>query len=316
MDFDKIAEELKNSTVKTNKYIGIGAGTIKTYLSKIKFLDSRGVLNDSLNEYINTTFTENINTKNAYQIAIMGCAKHSPTFRETLGNSNIEAVSQENKNTMEEIKGNPKQDKTEKEEENWISLKNLKALAKEKKSEFNIQDNLLIACYTLMPPVRLDLHDVVIVRTPFINEETQRPEGISEKQNYIRIYKKSGRTYTDLVMNSYKTERTYGEVDLRLPKPITDLILQLPVSQSHLFQKKSGGPFSSPDTFGVYLRGVFKKLTDKNISVDLLRHIYLTDFRKGEKTTEKKQEIARKMMSSVTEQTNYLRKDSPSETTI
>ena len=167
-----------------------------------------------------------------------------------------------------------------------------------------------------MPPVRLDLHDVQIVRTAFINEETKRPEGIAENQNYIRIYKKSGRTYTDLVLTSFKTDRTYGTFNERLPKPITDLILQLPVSQSHLFQKKGGGAFSSPETFGVYLRSVFKKLTGKNMSVDLLRHIYLTDFRKGEKTTEKKQKIAKKMMSSVAEQTNYLRKDASTQTIV
>lgn len=315
MDFDTIANELKDSQVKTNKYVGIGEGTRKTYLAKLKFLNSQEVLNEKLNEFINTTYT-NINTKNSYQIAVMGVAKHSPTFLQAIGQEVLNSVQESNVKVMDEIKGNPKQDKSEKEEENWISLKNLKALAKEKTGEFNVQENLLIACYTLMPPVRLDLHDVKIVRSNFLDENTKRPEGINEKQNYIKIYKKSGRTYTDLILTEYKTERTYGQIETRLPKPITDLILQLPVSQSHLFQKKGGGPFSSPETFAVYLRGIFKKLTGKNISVDLLRHIYLTEFRKGEKTTEKKQEIARKMMSSVTEQTNYLRKESPTETTI
>jgi len=313
MDFDKIANELKESKVQTNKYIGIGEGTIKTYIAKVKYLEKQEVLNDKLNDFINTTYT-NINTKSAYQIAIMGVAKHSPTFAEALGTDIIKVITEQNEEVMNEIKGNPKQDKTEKEEENWIPLKTLKKLAKEKTLEFNEQDNLLIACYTLMPPVRLDLHDVKIIRSAFIDPETKRPEGITEKQNYIRIYKKSGRTYTDLVLNEYKTSKTYGIFNERLPKPITDLILKLPVSQSHLFQKKGGDAFSSPETFGVYLRSVFKKLTDKNMSVDLLRHIYLTEFRKGEKTEERKQKIAKKMMNSVAEQTNYLRKDASTQT--
>lgn len=314
MDFDAIAQELKDSKIQTNKYIGIGEGTIKTYIAKVKYLDKQEVLNEKLNEYINITYT-NINTKAAYQIAVMGVAKHSPTFASALGEDLIKSITEENEKVMEEIKGNPKQNKTEKEEENWMPLRALKKLAKDKREEFNVQDNLLIACYTLMPPVRLDLHDVKIIRTPFIDQETNLPEGITGKQNYIRIYKKSGRTYTDLVLNEYKTERTYGVFNERLPKPVTDLILQLPVSQSHLFQKKGGGPFSSPETFGVYLRAVFKKLTNKNMSVDLLRHIYLTEFRKGEKSEERKQKIAKKMMNSVSEQTNYLRKtDSTSQT--
>jgi hypothetical protein len=315
MDYDLITEELKASKVQTNKYIGIGEGTIKTYIAKIKYLEKQDVLNEKLIDFINTTYP-NINTKSAYQIAVMGVAKHSPTFAQFIGPEIIKLITEENEKVMQEIKGNPKQDKTEKEEENWVPLKTLKKLAKDRTSEFNIQDNLLIACYTLMPPVRLDLHDVKIVRSSFIDETTQRPEGIVEKQNYIRIYKKSGRTYTDLVLTQYKTDKTYGIFNERLPKAITDLILQLPVSQSHLFEKKGGGPFSSPETFAVYLRTVFKKLTGKNISVDLLRHIYLTEFRKGEKTEEKKQKIAKKMMNSVSEQTNYLRKEISTQTSI
>lgn len=315
MDFELIAEELKNSKVQTNKYIGIGEGTIKNYIAKVKYFEKQEVLNEKLNDFINTTYT-NINTKAAYQIAVMGTAKHSPTFAEAIGADIIKQITESNDLVMQEIKGNPKQDKTEKEEENWVPLKTLKKLAKDRKDDFNIQDQLLIAMYSLMPPVRLDLHDVKIVRTSFIDETTKRPEGITEKQNYIRIYKKSGRTYTDLVLNEYKTSKTYGIFNERLPKPITDIILQLPVSQSHLFQKKGGDAFSSPETFGVYLRSVFKKLTGKNMSVDLLRHIYLTEFRKGEKTEERKQKVAKKMMNSVTEQTNYLRKSDASSQTI
>jgi hypothetical protein len=315
MDFELITQELKDSKVKTNKYTGIGEGTIKNYIAKIKYFEKQEVLNEKINDFINTTYT-NINTKAAYQIAVMGTAKHSPTFAKAIGPDIVKQITESNEKVMEEIKGNPKQDKTEKEEENWIPLKTLKKLAKDRKEEFNEQDNLLIAIYTLMPPVRLDLHDVKIVRSAFIDEETKRPEGISEKQNYIRIYKKSGRTYTDLVLNEYKTSKTYGIFNERLPKPITDLILQLPVSQSHLFQKKGGDAFSSPETFAVYLRSVFKKLTGKNMSVDLLRHIYLTDFRKGEKTEERKQKVAKKMMNSVSEQTQYLRKNDQSSQTI
>jgi hypothetical protein len=209
MDFELITKELKESKVQTAKYIGISDGTIKTYIAKVKYLEKQEVLNEKLNDYINTVYT-NINSKAAYQIAVMGVAKHSPTFLEILGKDILEIITKENEKIMNEIKGNPKQDKNAKEEENWIPLKNLKKLAKDRKEDFNVQDQLLIAMYTLMPPVRLDLHDVKIIRSTFIDEETKRPEGVDEKQNYIRIFKKSGRTYTDLVLNEYKTNRTYG----------------------------------------------------------------------------------------------------------
>ena len=315
MDFEKVTEELKASKIKTNRYVGVSETTVKNYIAKLKYLEKHNVLNENVIDYINTTYTA-INSRSGYQTAVLGAAKHSKTFADFIGQDIIEKMTAENAKVMDEIRGNPKQDKTEKEEENWVSLPVLKKLAKQKAGEFNIQDRLLIACYTLMPPVRLDLNDVVIVRTDFIDETTGRPVGITEKQNYIRIYKKAGKFYTELVLNSYKTDKTYGEFRERLPKPITDLIMELPVNQTHLFQKKGGGPFSSAETFGVYLRSVFKKLTEKNISVDLLRHIYLTDFRKNEKTEETKQKVAKKMMNSVKEQTEYLRKENNSTTVI
>jgi len=307
MDFAKVEQELKDSKIKTNKYVGIGDGTIKNYIAKLKYFEKQGVLNDQLPKFIEDTYP-NINSRGAYQVAVTGAAKHSPTFLEFIGKPVIEIITEQNKELMDKIRGNSgNQTKTEKEEENWVDLKKLKKLFKEKRSEFSIQDQLLIAMYILMPPARLDYHKIKIIRTQFINQETGLPEGVKEKENFLRIYKKSGRNYTDLILNEYKTSRTYGTQENRLPKPVTDLILQLPVTQEYLFQKKSGGAFSSAETYGVYLRSVFNKLTGKNLTVDLLRHIYLTDFRKGEKSTEKKQEIARKMMQSVEQQTEYLR---------
>jgi hypothetical protein len=307
MDFVKVAEELKESKIQTNKYVGVSDVTIKNYIAKLKFFEKNKVLNDKLPEFIKTTY-ENLNTRGAYQVAVTGTAKHSKTFAEYIGKEVIDIITKENETVMNEIRGKSgNQTKTEREEENWIELKQLKKLFKEKKEQFSIQDQLLIAMYILMPPARLDFHNVKIVRSSFIDETTKLPEGIKENENFLRIYKKSGRNYTDLNLKEYKTSATYGDYKERLPKPITDLILQLPVTQEYLFQKKAGGAFSSPETYGVYLRSVFNKLTGKNLSVDILRHIYLTDFRKGEKSTEKKQAIAKKMMNSVEQQTEYLR---------
>ena len=307
MDYDKIKNELETSIVKTGKYTGIGASTIKTYIAKLKYLEKQEVLNDQLDNFLNSTY-EKLNSRNAYQIAILGVAKHSPTFTEFIGLGILEQIMKSNESISKDVKFNTTaQTKSEKEEENWIELKNLKKLAKEKFDDFSIQDNLLIRFYTDIPPMRLDLGQVLIVRSAFIDETTGLPSGVREKQNFIRIYKKSGKYYTELVLNEYKTSTTYGTFRERLPKSLTDLIMKLPVEQEYLFSKKSGGAFSSAETFGVYLRSVFNKLTGKNMSVDILRSIYLTDFRKGEKSTARKQEVARRMMNSVDVQTGYLK---------
>lgn len=306
-DFDAIEAELKASVIKTNKYIGINANTIKTYMAKIKYLNKQMVLNEGLNDYLESNYPK-LNSRSAYQISVMGVAKHSPLFADKLGKEIVDIITKSNEILVPQIKHNEtNQTKSEKETANWIDLKDLKKIHKEKESEFSIQDNLLINIYTLMPPVRLDLGQVVIVRSAFVDEETGRPVGVGEKENYIVITKKAGRYATVLNLQEYKTEKTYGAFSEKLPKPITDLIVKLPIEQTHLFSKKSGGAFASADTFGVYLRSVFHKLTGKNMSVDILRHIYITEFRKGEKSTKRKQQLARKMMNSVEVQTDYMR---------
>ena len=306
-DFDVIQAELTASVVKTNKYIGLGAGSIKTYISKLKYLDKNKVLNEQLNDFLNTTYSV-LNTRSAYQVAVMGVAKHSPTFAELIGKEIISVITKANETLIPELRHeNTSQSKSEKEEANWINLKDLKALHKSRFAEFSVQDNLLISFYTLIPPVRLDLGQVLIVRSSFIDETTGLPDGVRENENYIVINKKSGRYSTVLNLKEYKTERTYGAFKEKLPKIITDLVIKLPIEQTHLFSKRGGGAFASADTFGVYLKSVFHRLTGKNMSVDLLRSIYLTDFRKGEKSTERKQAVARKMMNSVEVQTEYLK---------
>jgi hypothetical protein len=308
MDFAKVTQELKDSKIQTNKYVGVSDMTIKNYIAKLRFFEKNKVLNDALPEFIKSKY-ENLNSRSANYVSITGTAKHSPTFVEFLGKDTIDTITKESEIVMNEIRGNPNsQKKTEREEENWIELKQLKKLYKENTADYSIQDKLLIAMYILMPPARLDYHQIKIIRSAFVDTETGLPDGVKDNENFLRIYKKSGRTYTDLNLKEYKTSATYGAYKERLPKPITDLILQLPVSQEYLFQKKGGGAFSSPETFATYLRSVFLKLTGKNLSVDMLRHIYLTDFRKGEKSTEKKQAVAKKMMNSVEQQTEYLRK--------
>jgi hypothetical protein len=164
----------------------------------------------------------------------------------------------------------------------------------------------LIAMFTQIPPARLDFGNVLILRNPALDNE-DLPVGVPNHQNYVILTKKKSKVTAELVLNEYKTKRTYGQFRETLPSIITKMILKLPMTQSHLFQKISGGPYGSAETFGVYLRNVFNKLTGKNMSVDLLRHIYLTHFRKNEKSQDKKMAIARSMMNSVEQQTDYLR---------
>lgn len=312
MDFDKIIEELKDSKIVTGKSTGIGINTINTYIAKLKHLQKLDALNQNIKEKIKNKY-DNLNTQSAYYIAIIGVAKHSPTFARVIGEDLINIVSKLNESIIQEKKEEPQQTKTDKEVENWISLKQLKLLAKEKENTLMPQENLLIALYTLIPPARLDYDNVRLIRgMPGITlKKIIVPEDY-KNGNYVKIATtKTGRHNTELTLNEYKTSKVYGTNIVKLPIAITKLIMKLPPTQNYLFvsNQRKNIPFSSAKTYAVYLRNVFYKLTGKNISVDLLRHIYLVAFRGGEKSEVKKMVVAKQMMHSVNTQTTYLRFD-------
>jgi hypothetical protein len=91
---------------------------------------------------------------------------------------------------------------------------------------------------------------------------------------------------------------------------INDYIEEHP-DNVYLFEKQTGGhhPFASPETFARYLKDTFFKLTKKNISVDLLRHSFITDFRAGDISLKKKEKVAKQMGNSVETQEHYRRID-------
>jgi len=294
MDFNKIREELKVSKVETNKYVGLTETSVDNYIKKLMFLQkqSGGIL-----EYLKGI--DNVNTKNSYFIAVVGAAKHSKTFKDFLGDQ-LEPIKEEHLKLITELKGNSSsQTKTDREKENWIEWTVIKKKATQvlAKNEYS-QDDLLLLMYSLIPPSRLDFHSLLITRGMFVPEEAS--------QNYIRI---TGGSTIRLVLKEYKTSKTYDTLEIKLPKRLAVSInsfLKSEPNREYLFQiPGSVKPYANADTFGKYLRNYFKKEFGKNASVDILRHSYLTWFRKGDKSLARKEAVAKNMGHSVELQEQY-----------
>jgi hypothetical protein len=299
MDFSKIKTELEESKVITGfKYIGISQTTTNNYIQKLKKIQADEGFEDIL-VYLNSF--KNSNSRLAYQTAILGTAKHSPTFLKLITPEVVDSVREQQINLIKEE--NPlsvKQIKNDHEEENWVDWKDLLKLAKNKLKKDGInQDNILIAIYTLIPPSRLDFNNLLIVKNDFKVEDP--------KQNYLRI-----RTPTKMVivLQDYKTSATHGINEIPVPVPLAKLISAFIKPETiYLFEKNGNKhlPFKSAETFSRYVKDVFKELTDKNISVDLLRHFFTTYFRKGDKTLKEKERVAKIMGHSVAIQEEYRR---------
>ena len=308
MDFSTIKSELENSTVETgNKYKGINRVIINGYIWKLQYLFKETNNFAGLNNYINENW-EKDSSKIAYQSAVLGVAKHSAIFREMISGE-LDLIKSSNMKLYESREKQPKQIKTVMEHENWIDLKDLlKMRESEKYKNMPLQDQILFDFYTVIPPARLDYHNLKIVKNEFVDSDGL-PEGVAADQNYLKMFKKSGRWKAKVVLKEFKTAESHGTIEFELPKKITDRILEL---KDHVYLFEKSGikhkPFKSPETFANYLRGVFETVTDKKrMSVDMLRHIYITNFRKGEKSIAKKQELARVMGNSVAVQEEYRR---------
>jgi hypothetical protein len=297
MDFSAIENELRTSQIKTaDKYVGISESTIKGYMSKLKYLFKETNNFAGLHSYILSNWSKQESSVISYQSAVLGLAKHSETFRNMVSGE-LEAIKKSNTELYEKKRNGVHQVKTPKENENWVDLPELLKLTEsEKYLKLPVQDQLLYDIYTMVPPARLDYHALKIVRGDFIDDLNE------EKINMLRLYKKSGRWKSVIILNDYKTDQTYGTIEFDLPKKITDKILTLK-ENVYLFEPERSkiphSAFKTPETFANHLRNVFETVTGKKrMSVDLLRHIYITNFRKGEKSKAQKDKLAKIMGNS------------------
>ena len=294
LDFETIAKELKESEVKSGKYIGISETTQKKYLQKLKYLAERTNLDGLLDLLLSF---ENVNSRIAYFTAITGTAKHSPTFRKSVGDS-LETINDAYLDLLQTNKETVKtEEKSEREKAAWIDWKDVLKISKMTAPFENVsQEQVLLAIYTLIPPVRLDFHALEITH----NDN-------KGKGNYIQIKNKAK---AKLILTEYKTSETYGAMELDLPVKLAKIInsyLAENKSKKYLFSPKGSldKPFKSPESFGKYTRDTFKDIFQKPVTIDILRHSYITWLKRNELTKEKKAKIAKQMCHSVDTQDAY-----------
>lgn len=287
-----VRKELTASEVKTGKYTGLGETSIKKYIDKLKYFIKNAAFEDDLLGFINSI--ENINSRLGYFTAVAGLVKHSPAFKGFLG-TDYEPVQEAYAKLTDLSRKKDTAEKSDKETENWVDWETI--LEKTQGKDLS-QEQILLDIYTMIPPKRLDYHRLFIVR----NDEVPDNE-----PNYIQVLSK---TKANIILNEYKTAATNGTQTTKLPAKFARIIwayLESIPQKKYLFTTKNSleKPFSSADTFGRYVRDTFASRLDKNVSVDLLRHSFITHLRKGDLSKAKKKKIAMEMGHSLDQQENY-----------
>lgn len=197
-----------------------------------------------------------------------------------------------------------KQEKTDSQQENWVEQNQIREMFEELKKNANLiykktnktnsdlqvlQNFILLALFTLIPPRRSK--DYVDFKIKNVDKN---------KDNYMDKGK--------FVFNSYKTAKTYGRQEVPIPKELTTIINKWTKVNptDYLLFDTNMNPLSS-----VKLNQRFNRIFDgKKVSVNMMRHSYLTD--KFGDTIEKEKQInntMESMGSSANVLKNYVKKD-------
>jgi len=205
-------------------------------------------------------------------------------------------------------------EKTQSQVDNWCSLNELDNIRKNykkkirnneyiKKETLTTEEKmtltyyLIVSLYTLLPPVRVDYAPMAII-TDLADDDNET--------NYLYIKSRNNKQF---ILNSYKTEKTYGKKFIDIPSQLNSVInLHLrfhKLQNSFLFNKKGNYMTSVdltlmiPKAFGVY--------TYKHVTLNLLRHIYISENiqLKSQEQIKKEKDIAEAMCHSVATQKTY-----------
>lgn len=215
------------------------------------------------------------------------------------------------------------EDKTEKQEQNWITWEEVEKNAKELRqkslqaskdktlspSQFEtLLHYIVLGLYAYMPPRRnQDFLDMKIVRCGKKDDPTQ----LSKEHNYLVLIPKDAPI--KFIFNKYKTSKTYGQQTVVIPNteahPMGDALLMYLRHHPGLKDKKAKeAPFlvdasGNAITAGNAITRILNKVFGKAIGSSMLRHIYLS----SKYNISEMKEDATAMAHSVAQQKEYLK---------
>ena len=196
---------------------------------------------------------------------------------------------------------------TQKESKNILSWDKLKDLTK--KEGLSVEDRALIGLYTLIPPRRIEEIQFLTITDTEVNTQPNVPLGSDLNYLVVKPNVPLGGIPTKLIFNRYKTASTYGIQEFEIAEDLADVL------KPHIKGKKTGDPVFPSKTggyirnFSEYLAKILKRHTGKSISVNLLRHAFVTDYLDSDLSIASKKEMSNRMAHSITTQGFYNRVD-------
>jgi integrase len=196
---------------------------------------------------------------------------------------------------------------TEKEKKNFMVWEDIlkfrqSLLINLRKDDYNSMiEFLIISLYTLHPPARADYANMKL----FIDDSFV-PENY--KENYCVL-----QTNPRFVFNKYKTAKDRGPTIIKIFPELHDILLdwvELNESEyllsSYIKSKNLSKPFTE-NTLCRRITLIFQKYLDKSVTINTLRHSFISFMSKNDQEYDRKKENAEKMMHSVSMADTYRR---------
>lgn len=302
--------------------------SIKTYTSNIvklheKMGKGRDVKNlDFLKDYdavIETIKDFKLSSrKTALASIVVGLSAYDDKYKNVLDKYRDDMYSDasEYKKVIEE------QNKTQKEDKNWVSIKKLKqVLARTKKDlmgrgvfskdELNKKEMDMLQQWVAgmiyigddkNPPLRNDITPMSVIS----NADYRKLSEEDLKKNYLVNQSRNKKFFS---LGEYKTAGKYGLKKIDLGSKLNSVMnIWLKYNKTGHLIYNNKGEAMSPNGLTKLLNKTFES-TGKKISSTLLRHIYITEKFPPTDTLKEKQEVADKMGHSTSQQELYKKKE-------
>lgn len=234
-------------------------------------------------------FIENINgisfnTRKAYYIAIVSTLKTQKGFARALG---IYRTWQDRYNKLQN-ELYEKQELTPIEKDKYLDWNDVLKVRTDAEKAItdtkSYQDYIIVCLYTYIPPARLDYGALKIVDSLpnpltgnyFVN--SQNPE---------------------IVLTEYKTARKYGKHIIKIPAELSTILKKfIRTTNAKYLLENTNKEIMSETLLNKNLTRIFTKFTDKKISVNMLRHSYVSKHMEGQPTKREADKFAKGMMHS------------------
>jgi hypothetical protein len=172
----------------------------------------------------------------------------------------------------------------------------------------NYYDHLILALYIVQAPVRADYANMRILVENNEIEASKHIESLemarlnsdvdAEAGNYAVLTGAHGYFF----FQNYKTAKTYGSVKIRMEEPVSQIL------KAHYFQRREKYVLPQHYTRAHLARVVpviLQRYAGKKCSIGLIRHAWVFDLYKTNPTIQQKEDLARRMLHSVSVQELY-----------